>query len=90
MTLSLKSSIAGALALALAAGAVVAQPAQESPGAGLKTACAADFQKFCPDMGPGLELRTCVRKNFHALSKTCQGFLLKMRGQHGQAGGAPQ
>jgi hypothetical protein len=85
MTLSLKASIAGALAVALAAGVVSAQPAQENSGDGLKAACAADFHKYCPDLGASLELRACVRKNFHALSSTCRAFLLKMHGQQGHA-----
>ena len=93
MTLTLKTSTAAALAFALAAGAAFAQPGQGGRGAALRAACAADFQKFCPNMGPSMELRTCVRKNYHALSETCQAALAKMRSerqQQGQGEGAPQ
>ena len=90
MTSTLKTSIAAALAFAVAAGAAFAQPGQGGPGAALKAACAADFQKFCPNMGPSLEMRACVRKNYHSLSHSCQAVLAKMQSQRQQEGGAPQ
>lgn len=90
MTLTLKASIAGALALTLAGGAAFAQPAR-GVGAQLKAACKADFQKYCPNMGATMEFRTCVRKNFHSLSKACQAVLMKMQSERQQQDGdAPQ
>lgn len=87
MTLTVNASIAGALALALAAGAAFAQPGG-GRGAALKAACGADIQKFCPNLGPSPELRACVRKNYHALSGSCQAFLAQMRSARSQGGGA--
>jgi len=86
MTLPLKASIAGALALTLAAGAALAQPPQ-GRGAALKAACGADFQKFCPNLGPTPELRACVRKNYESMSAACKAYLAQMRSQRTQQGG---
>lgn len=82
--------IAGAAALSLIAGAAVAQPAGGGRAA-LREACAADFQKVCPDAkpGPGGGLRECVRAHFSDLSDGCKSAIAQMRAQRqgGAAGG---
>jgi hypothetical protein len=98
MTLSLKASIAaapliGVLALSLAAGAAFAQPgAGGDRGAALKAACAADFQKHCPNVQMGPDMRKCVRTNFSSLSDGCKSVLKQLRSarqDHPQGGAAP-
>lgn len=101
MTLKLKASIAGALALTLAAGAAFAQPPAGGGaggngggggrGAAFREACGADIQKFCPNLQPGPDLRACVRKNLASLSDGCKSMLQQMRSmrQQQQGGGAP-
>jgi hypothetical protein len=98
MTLKLNASIAGVLALTLAAGAAFAQPPASGGGGGgggrgaaFREACGADIQKFCPNvqMGPGM--RACVRKNASSMSDGCKSFLQQMRGarqDHPQGGAA--
>ena len=94
MTLKLKATIAGALALGLAAGAAFAQPAEGGgKGAALKAACAADFQKFCPNVQMGPEMRACVRTNFKSLSDGCKSVLQQLRSarqSQGQSSPPPQ
>jgi|HubBroStandDraft_1064217.scaffolds.fasta_scaffold26856_4 hypothetical protein len=79
--------IAGA-ALALLAGSAFAQP---QGGGGVRAACSADFQKYCPDAkpGPGGGLRECVTANYKAFTKPCQDAIAEMRSrmQSGAAGG---
>ncbi len=90
MHLLLKASIAASLALSLAAGAAIAQPAA-GKGAALKAACAADFQKYCPNVQMGPEMRSCVRTNFKSLSDGCKSVLQQLRSAHqdrAPAGGA--
>lgn len=88
MTVTLKASIAGALALTLAAGAAFAQPAQGGGRGAFRQACGADIQKFCPNMGPGSgEMRACVRKNFDSLSDACKAAIQQMRSRRQQQGG---
>ena len=83
-----KASIAGALALTLAASAAFAQPpAGGGHGQAMKAACGADVQKFCPSLQPGPDLRACVRKNFTSLSDGCKSFIEQMRARHQQQGG---
>jgi hypothetical protein len=100
MTLSLKASIAaapliGVLALSLSAGAAFAQPAAGDGGgrgAALKAACAADFQKYCPNVQMGPDMRKCVRTNFSSLSDGCKSVLKQLRSarqDHPQGGAAP-
>ena len=96
LPISFKASIAGALALTLAAGAAFAQPAEGGGGRGaaLKAACGADIQKFCANVQMGPDMRKCVRTNFSSLSDGCKSFLQQMRSRRqegGQGGGgAPQ
>ena len=83
MTHSLKASIAAALALSLAAGAAFAQPAGAGErGAALKAACAADFQKYCPNVQMGPDMRACVRTNYKSLSDGCKSVLQQLRSAH--------
>jgi hypothetical protein len=91
MHLKLKATIAGALALSLAAGAAFAQPAAGGRGVALKAACGADFEKYCPNIGPGPDMRKCVRSNFNSLSDPCKSFLQQLRSarqEHPQGGAA--
>jgi hypothetical protein len=94
--ITLKASIAGVLALSFAAGVAFAQPPAGggARGAGLRQACGADVQKFCPSLQPGPDLRACVRKNYASLSDPCKSFLEQMRAQRQQqspaGGAAPQ
>ncbi|HWF76057.1 MAG TPA: hypothetical protein VN694_02670 [Caulobacteraceae bacterium] len=97
MHLKLKARIAApfcaVLALGLAAGPAFAQPAGDGGGHGaaLKAACAADFQKFCPNVQMGPDMRKCVRSNFNSLSESCKTVLQQLRSAHqerSQGGGA--
>ena len=70
---------AAVLSVALfTAGAAVAQPADDG---GVRQACAADFQKACPDAkpGPGGGMRECARDHFKEFSQPCQSALIAMR-----------
>ena len=95
-SLKLKASIAGALALSLAASATFAQPPADGGGhrgEAMKAACGADVQKFCPNLQPGPDMRECVRKNFASLSDGCKSFIEQMRARRQQqqgGGAAPQ
>lgn len=90
LPISLKASIAGVslgavLALGLAAGAAFAQPAAGGGGghgAALKAACAADFQKYCPNVQMGPDMRACVRTNYKSLSDGCKSVLQQLRSAH--------
>jgi hypothetical protein len=97
MTLPFKfeASIASAAFIAAlavgAAGAAFAQPAEGGGRAAFTQACGADIQKFCPNMQPGPDMRTCVRSNEKSFSDPCKAFLDRMRSmrqQHSQGGGA--
>ena len=90
-SLKFKASIAGALALTLAASAAFAQPPAGGGGGrgqAMKAACGADVQKFCPNLQPGPDLKQCVRKNFASLSDGCKSFIEQMRARRQQQGGA--
>jgi len=81
---------AAALSIALfAAGAAVAQPADDG---GVRQACAADFQKACPDAKPGNgALKACAKAHFMSFSQPCKTALKAMRAkmqQSGQTGAA--
>ena len=70
--------IAFGLSAALFAGAALAQ----TPGGGpVRTACAADFQKACPDAkpGPGGGMGQCARAHFTEFSSPCQSAIQAMR-----------
>ena len=74
-----------ALALSLVvAGAASAQP-------DVRTACAADFQKACPDAkpGPGGGLRECVIAHQAEFSDGCKAALAAMMAARQNGGGAP-
>jgi hypothetical protein len=76
---------AGALVAGLAfAGLATADP----PGP--REACAADFQKLCPDAkpGPGGGLRECVQAHFSQFSTPCQQAIQAMRARMQQQQGA--
>jgi cytochrome c556 len=91
MHLKLKATIAGALALSLAAGAAFAQPAAGGRGAALKAACGADFEKYCPNVQMGPDMRACVRTNYKTLSDGCKSVLQQLRSahqEHSQGGAA--
>jgi len=96
LRISLKASLAGALALGLAVGAAFAQPAADNgKGAALRAACSADFQKYCPNMQMGPDMKACVRTNFKSLSDGCKAALKQLRSsrqEQPQGGGnaAPQ
>jgi hypothetical protein len=76
---------AAALTIALcAAGAAVAQPAG---GGDVRQACAADFQKACPDAKPGDgKLRACAKAHFMSFSAPCKTALKAMRAKMQQSG----
>jgi hypothetical protein len=81
--------IAGALALGLiVAGAASAQPQGGGAGAGVRQACAADFQKFCPDAKPGKGggLRECVVAHHDNFSDACKSAIASMRAARQQGG----
>jgi hypothetical protein len=70
---------AAALAVTLfAANAATADPAA---GAGdVRQACAADFQKACPDAKPGDgALKACAKAHFMSFSGPCKSALKAMR-----------
>ena len=76
---------ASALAISLVvAGAASAQP-------DVRTACAADFQKACPDAkpGPGGGLRECVMTHQSEFSDGCKAALAAMMAARQNGGGAP-
>jgi hypothetical protein len=86
--------IAGALALGLiVAGAASGQPqgggGGGGAGVGVRQACAADFQKFCPDAkpGPGGGLRECVAAHHADFSDACKSAIAAMRAARQQQGG---
>jgi hypothetical protein len=86
--MKLHRSIAGAALLALAAGAPLAASAQGDDMSGVKQACGADIQKYCPNIEPGGgRLRGCVRGHWRSLSKDCKSALLEMRAHHQQQSG---
>jgi hypothetical protein len=86
--MTLSRLAAASLAIALLAGAAIAQPA-DNGGGGVRQACAADLQKLCPDAkpGPGGGMRECVKAHFSELSKPCQGAIMSMRARMQQQGG---
>jgi hypothetical protein len=98
MHLKLTATIASVLALSLAASVALAQPAAGGGGgrgAALRAACAADFQKFCPNVQMGPDMRKCVRSNFNSLSDSCKAVLEQMRSHRQESspqggGAAPQ
>ena len=66
------------LAACLAAGAAAAQTASPMPK--LRQACAADFQKLCPDVTPGHgAVAQCVRAHVKELSPDCKSALMARR-----------
>ncbi|HLY77847.1 MAG TPA: hypothetical protein VKQ70_00620 [Caulobacteraceae bacterium] len=76
---------AAALAVALiAAGAAAAQPADDGA---VRQACAADFQKACPDAKPGNgALKACAKAHFMSFSHPCKTALKAMRARMQQSG----
>ena len=75
---------AALLAIALLGGAAVAQPADDS---GVRQACAADFQKACPDAKPGNgALKACAKAHFMSFSAPCKSALKAMRARMKQSG----
>jgi hypothetical protein len=74
------------------AGAVCAQPA--NPMQAVRTACTADFQKYCPDAkpGPGGGIRECVVAHHADFSQQCMSAIMAARQARQQQGGgaAPQ
>ena len=87
MKLPSKASIAGVLALTLAAGAAFAQPPAGGGGGGghgMRAACGADIQKFCPNLQPGPDMRDCIKKNYASLSDTCRAAIDQMRARRQQ------
>lgn len=81
-------------ALCLTAGLAAAAKAQDAPsppaappapaGGGriagqLREACAADAQKFCPDLGPGPERRACMREHQAQLTPACRDAMAAAR-----------
>ena len=91
MQLPSKASIAGVLALTLAAGAAFAQPPAGGGGGGggghgggMRAACGADIQKFCPNLLPGPGMRDCIKKNYASLSDTCKAAIDQMRARRQQ------
>jgi hypothetical protein len=86
-------TIAAMAALAVA-GSALAQPAggggqgQGGPGGGVRAACAADMQKFCPD-AQGPARRECMQSHQNDLSAECKAALAEMRARMQQNGGGP-
>jgi hypothetical protein len=89
-------TIAAMAALAVA-GSALAQPAgggQPGPGGpaggsgGVRAACAADMQKFCPD-AQGPARRECMQSHQNDLSAECKAALAEMRARMQQGGGGP-
>ena len=70
---------AGAIAACLAAGAVAAQtPPPAMPK--LRQACAADFQRLCPDVTPGHgAVAQCIKGHVSDLSPDCKSALMARR-----------
>jgi hypothetical protein len=70
---------AAALAVAvLAANAAMADPA--GGDGDVRQACAADFQKACPDAKPGAgALKACAKAHFMSFSGPCKSALKAMR-----------
>lgn len=70
---------AAALAIGLfAAGAAAADSAADT--AEVRQACAADFQKACPDAKPGNgALKACAKAHFMSFSRPCKTELKAMR-----------
>ena len=81
-------------ALCLTAGLATAALAQDPPsppaapqapaGGGriagpLREACAADAQKYCPDLGPGPERRACMREHREQLTQSCRDAMAAAR-----------
>jgi hypothetical protein len=79
--------LTAALALAgtlFAAGATAAQPADDGA---VRQACAADFQKACPDAKPGDgTLKACARAHFMSFSGPCKTALKALRAKMQQSG----
>jgi len=87
--MKLHLSIGGALAITLAAGAALAATSATDDMSGVRDACGADIQKFCPNIEPGGDrLRGCVRGHWMSLSKDCKSALLEMRKHHQQQSSA--
>jgi hypothetical protein len=68
--------IAGGLAAALLVSATAAQA-----GGPVQTACAADFQRACPDVkpGPGGGQWQCIRAHLSEFSQPCQSAVADMK-----------
>lgn len=54
----------------------------------LREACAADAQKYCPDLGPGPERRACMREHLAQLTPACKDALAQARAAVGAARGS--
>ena len=72
----------------LAAGASLAQP---SGRATVRAACAADFQKFCPDAKPGAGggIKECVQVHLSDFSADCKAAIALMQSARGGGDTAP-
>ncbi len=84
----MKMMLLTAAAVMFAAGAACAQPAGPPPGGGpspemqalfqaVRTNCAADMQKLCPDK-QGREAFMCLRQNQDKASPACKDALSKL------------
>ena len=66
-----------ALALALAGGVLAAAPLTADQ---VRTTCAADFEKYCPDARPGAgAIRACIKAHFMGFTKPCRHALMTFR-----------
>lgn len=76
-------------AAALVSSFALAGAALAQPGGGVRAACQADIQKFCPDAkpGPGGTLRACIRDHQAQLSDGCKSALMAMMAARQAAGG---
>ena len=56
------------------------QSAAPPPGPRFASACAADIQKFCPNLAPGPDRHKCVVANMSKMSPNCQTAFDALRG----------
>jgi hypothetical protein len=77
-------------AAALAIGLLAANAAVADTAGGdgdVRQACAADFQKACPDAKPGNgALKACAKAHFMSFSRPCKSALKAMRARMSQSG----
>jgi hypothetical protein len=77
-SMTLSNVIALGLSATLLASAAAAQTGGATP---VRTACAADFQKACPEAkpGPGGGMGQCARAHFKEFTQPCQSAIQAMR-----------